>query len=558
MSALETDQSPKPAGIADAADTLTGVGGNGGGALETGLRVWVLRHRALAVRLAWPAGFVAAGVVLFLCYLRLSRTQPVVSDAASNALQAWDMLHGNLLLHGWTVSDVSFYTTELPEYMAVEFVRGLSADVVHVSAAITYTLLVLLAALLAKGKATGRQAVVRMLIAGGIMLAPQLGNGAFILLLAPDHVGTQVPLLVIWLLIDRAGRQWWVPVVTGVLLAVVQVADRMAVTVGVAPLLVVCGVRAYRGLVQRREPLVSRWYELSLAAAAAVSVGAASLASKLITSHGGYTVLPLKATFASVPSMPAHFWLTVEGVLGLFGADFFGQRLGVNTAIALLHLAGLAMAVWAMCIVVRRFVRCDDLVVQVLTVAIVLDLASYMFSVLPGTYWGTRQIAAVLPSGAVLAGRLLAGRLIEARLVPAMSAVLLCYVIALGHGGARPAVPASGQDLAGWLAAHHLRSGLADYGQANDTTLDSGGRIQVREPSWPGGHAAPGSYESDASWYDPRLHSANFVVTAPGPDSQRPFIYHDALISFGRPAHIYRFRNYTIMTWHKNLLADLR
>ncbi|HYZ54299.1 MAG TPA: hypothetical protein VE733_12490 [Streptosporangiaceae bacterium] len=68
---------------------------------------------------AWAAAFAAAAVVLFVCYLRLSRTQPVVSDGASNALQAWDMLHGNWLLRGWTVSDVSFYTTELPEYVAV-------------------------------------------------------------------------------------------------------------------------------------------------------------------------------------------------------------------------------------------------------------------------------------------------------------------------------------------------------------------------------------------------------------------------------------------------------
>ena len=30
------------------------------------------------------------------------------------------MLHGNLLLHDWWVSDVSFYTTELPQYAAIE------------------------------------------------------------------------------------------------------------------------------------------------------------------------------------------------------------------------------------------------------------------------------------------------------------------------------------------------------------------------------------------------------------------------------------------------------
>ena len=35
------------------------------------------------------------------CYLRQSRTVPVDSDGASQALQAWDLLHGNPLLHGW-------------------------------------------------------------------------------------------------------------------------------------------------------------------------------------------------------------------------------------------------------------------------------------------------------------------------------------------------------------------------------------------------------------------------------------------------------------------------
>jgi len=50
---------------------------------------------------------------------------PVNSDGASNALQAWAMLHGNPLLRGWQLSDVSFYTTELPQYAALEAIRGL-------------------------------------------------------------------------------------------------------------------------------------------------------------------------------------------------------------------------------------------------------------------------------------------------------------------------------------------------------------------------------------------------------------------------------------------------
>ncbi|HTR95710.1 MAG TPA: hypothetical protein VMI73_28585 [Trebonia sp.] len=44
---------------------------------------------------------------------------------------------------GWWNTDVSFLTTELPEYAAVTGLVGISPAVVHISAALTYTLLVL-------------------------------------------------------------------------------------------------------------------------------------------------------------------------------------------------------------------------------------------------------------------------------------------------------------------------------------------------------------------------------------------------------------------------------
>ena len=104
------------------------------------------------------SGHLAAGAALFTAYLLQSRTVSVGSDGASQALQAWDMLHGNLLLHGWWVTDVSFYTTELPQYMLIEAARGLSSDVMHIGGAMSYALLVLLAAFLARGRARGQPA----------------------------------------------------------------------------------------------------------------------------------------------------------------------------------------------------------------------------------------------------------------------------------------------------------------------------------------------------------------------------------------------------------------
>ena len=217
-------------------------------------------HRwATPSRWVGPTLFVGAGLALFATYLRQAQTVRILSDGGSIALQAHDILHGNVLLHGWTTADLSFYTTEVPQYALVELAHGLNADVVHIAAAMSYTLLVLAAALLARGHATGREGAVRMLIAAGIMLAPSLGTGSATLLSNPDHTGTQVWLLVIWLVLDRARPRWWVPVLIAVLLAWVQVGDTLVLYEGVVPLVIVCAIRAYPTYRLRRR-LSESWY----------------------------------------------------------------------------------------------------------------------------------------------------------------------------------------------------------------------------------------------------------------------------------------------------------
>ena len=507
-------------------------------------------------RLAWIAAYTGAGIVLFLCYLRVSGTQSISSDGGSNALEAWDMLHGNLVLHGWTLTDVSFYTTELPEYMLVELIRGLSPAVVHTAAAFTYTLLVLLAGLVAKGRATGREGVARVLIGSGLMLAPQLGNPVFVLLLVPDHVGTGVPLLLIFLVLDRAPRRWYVPPVIALMLAWATIGDRLVIAAAVVPIVVVCGIRIVRAVLADR-PFALVRFEAGLAAAGLASLGISLLAVRILGRIGGYGLIPLGTNLAKVSGLAKHFRLTGEGLLGLYGADFVHTPLGLQTAIAVLHLAGLALAAWALCRALRRFFRTDDLLVQVLAVAILTDVAAFAFSSLPRTIWDTRQISAVLPFGAVLAGRLLAGDLLRVRLVPALAVLLACYTAALGFDAAQPDIPAHDQALADWLVAHHFTYGLSNYYEGNITTLDSGGRVHLVTVSWGAHKSVPRAYQSESSWYDPQLHYANFVVNT-GAD-QPPAIIppRDLRNAFGPPAEIYHDGPYTIMVWNKNLLADL-
>jgi hypothetical protein len=523
---------------------------------------------------------VAVLALLFVAYLRLSRTVIVGSDGGTVALQGWDMLHGSVLLHGWTVADVSFYTTELPEYALLERLSGLGPDVVHIAGALTYTILVLLACLLAKGRASGTQALVRLLIAGGIMLAPAPGFGTSTLLLTPDHVGSTVPVLLAWLAVDRCQRRWYVPAAVGVILAWGLIADPLIEVTGVAPLVIIGGFRAAQRA-RHREPW---WFEATLAAAAVVAVGLAALASVLIRAAGGFAISPVQTSFAGFGALPHNASLAGEGLLLLFGVSFIGGQ-PVHVVFSVLHLVSVGAVLIAFCVALRRFFRrdemlCqpaggrppappDDLVVQALAVAIALNVALYVLGRYPVDPLSTREISEVLPLGAALAGQVLGGpalfgTLLASRLrmlFPVLAAVLAGYAVSLGAYAAQPAVPALHQDLAGWLVAHHLRSGLAPtYWLANITTTDSGGRSRVVQVSLTDGAVTrPDRWETNGQWYQPASNSANFLVTDTTPGSAA---WQSAVASarrtFGPPVSIRSYRQYTIMIWNRNVLRFLR
>jgi hypothetical protein len=545
-------------GFANAADEIPAQGTQV--SLRSGRHATRDPARAPSARWAWPAALAGAAVILFLLYLRLSGTGPDNSDASDQALQAWDMLHGNLLLHGWTVGDVSYYTTEIPEYLLVELIKGLGAGVVHVSAAVSYTLLVLLAGVAAKGRATGREGVLRALIASGILLAPQLGHGVHLLILQPDHLGTQVPLLVIFIVIDRAPRRWYVPVAVTAMLAWVIVADRVAVLDAAIPLVIVCGLRVFWACVRDGKPLASQRFELSLAAAGIVSFAASEVAIRVIGHLGGYVGLPLPTQHATLASLPSHIGLSLAGIVVIYGADLLGLSSGLSVAIAVVHLAGLALALWAFLRAFRRFFSAD-LIVPLLATGIVVNVAAYVVSIEPATWFDTREILAVLPFGAVLAGRLLAPSLDRAWLRPALAGVLACYALSLGYGAAQAQVNDSEYPVVAWLEAHHLSYGLGTYTEANIITLDSGGRVAVRTVSWNSRGAVARAYESEASWYDPHSNYANFVVMNSADNPGRPGVSlvprRDYLALAGPPAHTYHYGTFTILVWNHNLLADL-
>ena len=517
------------------------------------------RLTAARARLLWAGALVVAAVALLRCYLLQSRTAAVNSDAAGMVLQGWDMMHGNLLLHGWFVADVSFSTFELPIEGLVEVIHGLGPDVAHISAAIVYTLLVLSAALLARGTARGAEGIVRAVLAGGILVAPGYIPGTHVLLLAPDHTGIGVPILLTLLFIDRARERWWAVAGTGLLLVWAQVDDPLATYAAAVPMALVCLVRAALPLVRRRRP---GWYDLGLAAAAAVSVGLTRLVVHGISAAGGYQMHALKVR----QSIPVSAWaeqvnLTVQNVLILFGADFWEQPTELRTAIAVLHLAGFLLALAGLLAGIACLFRSADRITQVLTVGTLVVLTAGAFATHMLLLQGAHQIAVVLPFGAVLAGRTVGSWLARRRLprlalTPVLTAVLAGYLAALGWAAAQPKQQAETQQLADWLVAHHLTGGLAKYWAASSTTLSSGGQVLVAPTSDLG--KQPYTWVAKGSWYDPAASRATFVVAVPG-SAGNAYAFPETGVrrAFGKPAREYRVGQYIVMVWDKNLLLQV-
>jgi hypothetical protein len=518
------------------------------------------RLSAARARLIWAGALVVAAVALFWCYLLQSRTTAVNSDAAGMVLQGWDMMHGNVLLRGWFVADVSFSTFEIPIDGLVAVVHGLGPDVAHITAAIVYALLVLSAALLARGTARGAEGIIRAVLAGGILVAPGYNPGTHVLLLAPDHTGIGVPILLTLLFIDRARERWWAVAVTMLLLVWAQVDDPLAMYAAAVPMALVCAVRAALPLVRRRRP---GWYDLGLAAAAVVSVGLTKLAVHGIKAAGGYQMHALKVR----QSIPVSVWgeqvkLTVQNVLILFGADFWEQPTELRTAIAVLHLAGFLLALAGLLAGIACLFRSADRITQVLTVGTLVVLVAATFATHMALLQGAHEIAVVLPFGAVLAGRTVGSWLARRRdrlprlaLTPVLTVALAGYLAALGWAAAQPKQQAETQQLADWLVAHHLTGGLAKYWAASSTTLSSGGQVLVAPTADLG--KQPYTWVAKGSWYDPAASRATFVVAVPGPGNAYAFPEAGVRQAFGKPAREYRVGHYVIMVWDKNLLLQV-
>jgi hypothetical protein len=536
-------------------------------------------HSRPAVRRLWTASAWAGGaLVLFVLFLRISLSTPMDSDGANNALQAWDMLHGNPLLHGWIIGDASLYTFELPLYAIIEIFSGLTGAIFHVAGALTYLIVAAGAVALAGTGSRGAVKAARCGVAVAVLAAPVLTQqGASILLEAPDHIGTSAFLLFSFLVIDRAAGRRFAPPLLAVILCAGQVGDGLVLYVAVPAVLL---VSLYRVLAARK----IRTADTAFALAAAASVPLTSLVREVMLHLGGFSMVPPKTAITPVGQWPGHLivtWRAIRTIYGAFGATVIPYSSPLSGLAAVFGLACLLAAAGGFAKVVWTW-RTASRVDQMLCVAIVVNLAAYTVSTLPSTY-SSREIAAVLPCGAVLAARAcVPGRIADAQhaRLAALAAGLAALLPLTAAAATLPAVTAPAVPLAAWLQAHGLRYGIAGYWDASAVTLQSGNKVQVRavvstsgavvrangyvaqagvQPAqlWGPGRIRPFYWETKADWYDGSAHDATFVIANGQYPDSAPLTSAEVRYAFGPPAAVYHVAGRAIMVYRTNLLDRL-
>jgi hypothetical protein len=509
-----------------------------------------------AVRRQWiAAAWIGGGLALFALFLRISLSSPVNSDGANNALQAWDMLHGHLLLHGWVSGDASVYTFELPLLAITESLFGLTTITCHIASALTYLTVAAFSVALAVTNSRGAAAAARCGVVIAVLAGPLLttGQGVAILLQKPDHIGTSAFLLGSFLLIDRAPGWRFTPPLLLVILCAGQLGDATVLYVAVPTVVLVC---AYRALAARK----IRTVDTVIALAAVASVPLAILARQVMVHFGAFAMVPPRTRISSPGQWAHNALLTLHFARTLFGAIVIGPGTGSGVAAAAFGWACLLAAAFGFVKVIWTW-RTASRAEQLVCAAIVINLAIFIVSVLPTTT-DQREIAAVLPCGAVLAAR----ACVPARIVGstrarvAVLAATLAAVLPLAVAAAQPPATSPAVTLAAWLKAHRLTYGLAGYWEASVVTLDSGNRVQVRaivhvraiNPK--NNHFTPYYWETKPGWYDASRYRATFVIS----ESSDGVRVADAEHSFGRPVAIYHVAGCRILVYRTNLLAQLR
>ncbi|HEX6349266.1 MAG TPA: hypothetical protein VF160_07735 [Candidatus Dormibacteraeota bacterium] len=515
-----------------------------------GRQRWIPGVRLAAARVAarWWALPALLGLGIYLGLLfRTAYVYPRSSDTAWAPLLGQDLLSGNWKLSGWTLTAYPAWTTEAPAYALAIAVGGPGAWLMYVPPALFYAAAAGLAAWLATLGRGWRAALPTTLLLG--LPTPYL---AYLGTQPGAHMPTAAFSLAALLAFAAGLRgRWWAAAAGAVLVALAVVGDGLAVAALAAPL---AGVAILAAILVRRPGFIGT------AVGATVGTVTGLLVRTPTARPGGFSYIAF-----TVKLVGPHHWLRNLGLTWTIIVSYLGgdHPWGALAAYPAALLVGAACVAGFGVAAIRLASWRNDPFGAWLDAALLAGVAgsfgSFVLTDRPQDIWSGRYLLPAVCYVAILAGRhlySLPGRL---RYLALVAVVLLTVVRGgafLATAAARPAVPDHAQ-LEAWLQDRGLSRGYGPYWDASVVTVETGGRVEVRNVEGAGGRLRPHAYLSSSRWYRPDPHRAARFVVFPAAGDDFGVDQAAAVATFGPASEVDTVGPYVVMVWDHDLAPQL-
>ncbi len=490
--------------------------------------------------------------MLYAYFLHYSWTIPIQSDSANYLLMSRAMLRGNLFLHGWYLSYDPFWLTDLPIYAIGILVRGMTPALLHDVPALLWTIAVLIAfELMCPGTNPRRRWPILALSLLALIAIPSFF--ASFALEGPVHIGTLDVVLGSLLLMEYRNqidvRLYWSGSIT--LFAIAILSDPFAIWMYYLPLALYSVVTALRSSPH------SLWGGTTPFVATTVALIAADGLKAGIGMLGGLHTAVLPAQFVAYDHLGANLSLLVQGLLALYGANFFGQAVNPLSAASLVRLGFAILSLSVVVRVVYRWARYgqEDGARVVASLAAILLVLEYCFSTTPVDMGTSRYLLPVIVFAIIVTARTIVHPTSgHARWLLPVLGVVVAYSLLMPAvaGVAVPEPVAPPQFLAAWLSKHGLTDGYGSYWDASVITVYSSNHVRVRAVVSNGTRLVPFFWMANPSWYTGT--KARFLVFD---DSDWGGVnISSAIATWGRPATVSLVGPYTVAIWNHALSAN--
>jgi hypothetical protein len=511
------------------------------------------------------AAFVA---LLSLLYFFLFHFVIHSADEAGPIIIGYEMFHGNPLLSGWTLAASTFYGVDQLVIGALTLVFGMAPKIITLGPAIIWALTVWAAMMIAARQLPRRQRALAMLFVLAVLGIPPIFDNDIILMLAraPIHIGSILYALVLFTLAQRVissrSSQWVALGAYWITLAVLTLSDPFSPYFGALPVVAMC-------LTIRSGARKEAFY---LVAATVTGVMGGKLAIHFIATAGGFQTAVMPASFAEFSALSKNFSLTVQGLLGLFGSDFFGKPVSPGGDLIRFLASGpivsvVRLPIAFMVIVVtttigvrffqstieglkeHRFVESDAMRLMLFWTVVIVLLANLVsnMAIDRGT---SRYLLPVLVAGSILVAVEFSARRWARPFVIAVLAVsaisVLCGHLTIGKTPRFVSMPQ--QELAAWLQANQLTDGYGPYWASSIITVITGGTVRTRPLiADAGGNLHPLLFISSVRWFQAPVPTSGKRFILSENSGFEPKVNQDQVIlTVGQPVGKYQVGPYTV------------